>query len=125
MGRTIPSITQTWLAEEAALNRFKRALRESDQRILDELLVMSRQHLAEASYASDLYPLDAYILSILIEIYKQFKLLQDGQPMVMVSQPSLLMDLITAHTPSQPILPEPEPEPSTTLLEPKYIPFED
>ena len=76
MGRTIASITQTWQEEEAALNRFKRALRKDDQIILDELLVMSRLHLAEASYASNLYPLDMYLIAILIEVYKQLKATQ-------------------------------------------------
>ena len=73
MGRTIASITQTWQEEEAALNRFKRALRKDDQVLLDELLVMSRLHLAEASYASNLYPLDMYLIAILLEVYKQLK----------------------------------------------------
>lgn len=76
MGRTIASITQTWQEEEAALNRFKRALRKDDQLLLDELLVMSRLHLAEASYASNLYPLDMYIIAILLEVYKQLKVIQ-------------------------------------------------
>ncbi|MBP7213049.1 MAG: hypothetical protein KBA03_02335 [Anaerolineaceae bacterium] len=76
MGRTIASITQTWQEEEAALNRFKRALRKDDQVLLDELLVMSRLHLAEASYASNLYPLDMYIIAILLEVYKQLKVIQ-------------------------------------------------
>lgn len=76
MGRTIASITQTWQEEEAALNRFKRALRKDDQTLLDELLVMSRLHLAEASYASNLYPLDMYIIAILLEVYKQLKATQ-------------------------------------------------
>lgn len=76
MGRTIASITQTWQEEEAALNRFKRALRKDDQALLDELLVMSRLHLAEASYASNLYPLDMYIIAILLEVYKQLKVIQ-------------------------------------------------
>ena len=76
MGRTIASITQTWQEEEAALNRFKRALRKEDQIILDELLVMSRLHLAEASYASNLYPLDMYLIAILLEVYKQLKATQ-------------------------------------------------
>ena len=76
MGRTIASITQTWQEEEAALNRFKRALRKDDQALLDELLVMSRLHLAEASYASNLYPLDMYIIAILLEVYKQLKATQ-------------------------------------------------
>ena len=76
MGRTIASITQTWQEEEAALNRFKRALRKDDQILLDELLVMSRLHLAEASYASNLYPLDMYLIAILLEVYKQLKATQ-------------------------------------------------
>ncbi|NLG41411.1 MAG: hypothetical protein GX544_06880 [Chloroflexi bacterium] len=76
MGRTIASITQTWQEEEAALNRFKRALRKDDQVVLDELLVMSRLHLAEASYASNLYPLDMYLIAILLEVYKQLKATQ-------------------------------------------------
>jgi len=76
MGRTIASITQTWQEEEAALNRFKRALRKEDQVLLDELLVMSRLHLAEASYASNLYPLDMYLIAILLEVYKQLKAAQ-------------------------------------------------
>ncbi|NLZ26801.1 MAG: hypothetical protein GX884_04405 [Chloroflexi bacterium] len=76
MGRTIASITQTWQQEEAALNRFKRALRKEDQILLDELLVLSRLHLAEASYASNLYPLDMYLIAILLEVYKQLKAIQ-------------------------------------------------
>ena len=80
MGRTIASITQTWQEEEAALNRFKRALRKDDQALLDELLVMSRLHLAEASYASNLYPLDMYLIAILLELYKQLKSMQKEMP---------------------------------------------
>jgi hypothetical protein len=80
MGRTIASITQTWQEEEAALNRFKRALRKEDQILLDELLVMSRLHLAEASYASNLYPLDMYLIAILLELYKQLKSMQKVLP---------------------------------------------
>ena len=76
MGRTIASITQTWLQEEAALKRFERALRKDDQLLLEELLVRSRQHLAEASYASNLYPLDMYLIAILLEVYKELKALQ-------------------------------------------------
>src|SRR5690606_12747939 len=40
------------------------------------LLVMSRLHLAEASYASNLYPLDMYLIAILLEVYKQLKATQ-------------------------------------------------
>ncbi len=76
MGRTIASITQTWHEEEAALKRFERALRKEDQILLDELLVFSRLHLAEASYASNLYPLDMYLIAILLEVYKKLKSLE-------------------------------------------------
>jgi len=38
--------------------------------------VLSRLHLAEASYASNLYPLDMYLIAILLEVYKQLKSLQ-------------------------------------------------
>ena len=76
MGRTIASITQTWHEEEAALKRFERALRKEDQVLLDELLVFSRLHLAEASYASNLYPLDMYLIAILLEVYKKLKSLE-------------------------------------------------
>lgn len=77
MGRTIASITQTWQQEEAALRRFQRALRKEDQALLDELLVMSHLHIAEASYASNLYPMDMYLISILLEVYKQLKATQN------------------------------------------------
>ncbi len=76
MGRTIASITQTWQQEEAAIKRFERALRKEDQNYLNELLVLSRLHLAEASYASNLYPLDMYLIAIALELYKQLKALQ-------------------------------------------------
>lgn len=103
MGRTIASITQTWQEEEAALKRFKRALRKDDQILLDELLVLSRLHLAEASYASNLYPLDIYLIAILLEVYKQLKATQcelhnpeqikDEQ---LLHEQSIFLDLITS-----------------------------
>ena len=37
MGRTLPSATQIMQQDEAALTRFRRALRRSDQLILDDL----------------------------------------------------------------------------------------
>lgn len=92
MGRTIASITQTWLQEEAALKRFERALRKEDQLALEELLVLSRQHLAEASYASNLYPLDMYLIAILLEVYKQLKALQRQTAQANGSDPQAQLD---------------------------------
>ncbi len=76
MGRTILSATQTWVEEEKALGRFIRALRKSDQNLVQELLAFSRQHIAEASYASNLYPMDIYLVSMLLEMYKKVKRLE-------------------------------------------------
>jgi hypothetical protein len=76
MGRTIQSATQTWVDEDAALQRFVRALRKSDQVLIDELIALSHSHVAEASYASNLYPMDIYLVSMLLELYKKVKQLE-------------------------------------------------
>ena len=56
MGRTLQSITQVFLDEEQAFARFRRALRRSDQLVLDDLFAAARQHLAAAAYASHALP---------------------------------------------------------------------
>lgn len=71
MGRTIRSATQTWLEEEKALMRFTRALRREDQAVMKDLINLSRLHIAETSYAGNLYPMDAYIISMLLEVAKR------------------------------------------------------
>ena len=73
MGRTIRSATQTWAEEEKALSRFTRALRKEDQRLMLELINRSRLHIAESSYASNLYPMEIYIISMLLETFKQLR----------------------------------------------------
>ncbi len=77
MGRTILSATQTWVEEEKALRRFVRALRKSDQALILELLALSRRHIAEASYASNLYPMDIYLVSMLLEMYRKVRHLEN------------------------------------------------
>jgi hypothetical protein len=76
MGRTILSATQTWVEEEKALTRFVRALRKSDQLLAKELIALARQHIAEASYASNLYPMDIYLVSMLLELHKKIRKLE-------------------------------------------------
>ena len=71
MGRTIQSITQTFLEEEQAFARFRRALRRSDQLILDDLFASARQHLAAAAYASHALPFEVFLLSMLLEEHKE------------------------------------------------------
>jgi hypothetical protein len=71
MGRTLPSITQTFLQEQQSLLKFRRALRLEDQRALDDLLASARQHLAAAAYASHLLPFEVMLLAMLVEEHKQ------------------------------------------------------
>jgi hypothetical protein len=70
MGRTLPSITQAFLAEQQSLAKFRRALRREDQRALDDLLAASRHHLAAAAYASHLLPFEVMLLAMLLEEHK-------------------------------------------------------
>ncbi|MPM27890.1 hypothetical protein SDC9_74405 [bioreactor metagenome] len=76
MGRTIVSATQTWIEEDKALKRFERALRKKDQVLINELMALAHTHIAEASYASNLYPMDVYLISMLLELYKKLKRLE-------------------------------------------------
>lgn len=123
MGRTISSITQTWQAESAALERFKRALRKDDQILLEELIGFSRLHLAEASYASNLYPMDAFLLSIILELYKIIRQIQPDHPQLSPESSKLigiLEKIATSELPST--VPVRLIQPAN---EPEYIPFYD
>jgi hypothetical protein len=71
MGRTLPSITQAFLQEQGAFARFRRALRRSDQRALDDLFVAARKHLAAAAYASHALPFETFLLAMLLEEHKE------------------------------------------------------
>jgi len=71
MGRTLTSITQIFLEEEQAFARFRRALRRSDQLVLDDLFASARQHIAAAAYASHALPFEVFLLSMLLEEHKE------------------------------------------------------
>lgn len=71
MGRTLPSITQAFLQEEASFSRFRRALRRSDQIVLDDLFASARQHLAAAAYATHALPFETFLLCMLLEEHKE------------------------------------------------------
>jgi hypothetical protein len=71
MGRTLPSITQSFMEEQAAFGRFRRALRRSDQLVLDELFVSARQHLAAAAVAANALPMETFLLAMLLEERKE------------------------------------------------------
>jgi len=71
MGRTLPSITNEFLQEQSSFNRFRRALRRSDQLALDDLFASARQHLAAAAFASHALPFEVFLLSMLLEEHKE------------------------------------------------------
>jgi hypothetical protein len=76
MGRTLPSITQSWMEEQAAFSRFRRALRRGDQLALDDLFVGARQHLAAAAFAGNVLPMETFLLAMLLEEHKHVLRLQ-------------------------------------------------
>lgn len=76
MGRTLPSITQVFLAEQESLQRFRRALRRSDQYIFDQLLDAAHHHLAAVAYAAHPLPFEVFLLSMLLEEHKETRRLR-------------------------------------------------
>jgi hypothetical protein len=71
MGRTLPSITMAFLQEQESFSRFRRALRRSDQRALDDLFAAAHKHLAAAAYASHVLPFETFLLAMLLEEHKE------------------------------------------------------
>lgn len=71
MGRTIPSITQSFLQEQESFSRFRRALRRSDQLALDDLFASAHKHLAATAYAAHALPFETLLLAMLLEEHKE------------------------------------------------------
>lgn len=71
MGRTLPTTSMLVQQEEQAFARFRRALRRSDQVILDDLFASAHQHLAAAQYAAHALPFEVMLLSMLLEEHKE------------------------------------------------------
>ncbi|MCA9871797.1 MAG: hypothetical protein KDI03_09315 [Anaerolineae bacterium] len=77
MGRTLPSFMQVIQQEQAEWSKFRRALRQEDQRILDDLFTSARYHVAACAYASQPTPLEAMLMAMLIEDHKAIRRLED------------------------------------------------
>ena len=76
MGRTLPSATRLILNEQAALAKFRRALRQEDQAALDDLFRAARYHVAALAYGAHLLPFEAMLLAMLIEEHKRMQQLE-------------------------------------------------
>ena len=73
MGRTLPSTTMQFFQDIDSLKRFHRALRRSDQVLLDELLASAQKHLPAAGHAAHEFPFECVLLAMLIETHKELK----------------------------------------------------
>lgn len=77
MGRTLPSATQLMYQEEAALSRFRRALRRSDQLAFDDLFTSAQKHISAAAYAAHALPFETFLMAMLLEEHKKVVRLQE------------------------------------------------
>lgn len=78
MGRTLPSANQIMQQDEAALGRFRRALRRSDQLVLDDLFNSAQKHLSAAAYTAHILPFETFLLSMLLEEHKEVMHLREA-----------------------------------------------
>ncbi len=77
MGRTV--ITSTQLLQKLQDDdwaKFRRALRQEDQKALDELFALAKFHTAPLAYASAPAPMDAVLLAMLLELLKRIRALE-------------------------------------------------
>jgi len=57
--------------EEAALSRFRRALRRGDQLILDDLFTAAQKHISATAYAAHALPFETFLMAMLLEEHKE------------------------------------------------------
>jgi hypothetical protein len=88
MGRTVLPYSHVWEEEKQRWLKFRRALRREDQTYFDRLFELARLHLQAGVYASNPWPLESMLLSMLLEHEKALEALkarlrrmeeQDGQ----------------------------------------------
>jgi len=69
-------MTMVFFQEQDSFARFRRALRRSDQRSLDELFAAARLHVAAAAYAAHPLPFETFLLAMLLEEHKEVQRLR-------------------------------------------------
>lgn len=122
MGRTLPSATQVFLREQESFLRFRRALRRSDQKALDDLFAAAHKHLAAAAYASHALPFEVFLLSMLLEEHKlvlRMRYLLNPKDAAALEQleqgdSTAYLDSITAAMDAAIFAPLPEPDEART-----------
>jgi len=59
------------LNEEAALARFRRALRRGDQLVFDDLFTAAQKHISATAYAAHALPFETFLMAMLLEEHKE------------------------------------------------------
>ncbi|MEW6386639.1 MAG: hypothetical protein AB1491_03885 [Thermodesulfobacteriota bacterium] len=77
MGRTVLPYSQLWERERQRWQKFRRALRREEQALFDRLFALARLHLQAGVYASNPWPLEAMLLSMLLEHQKALCALEE------------------------------------------------
>ena len=70
MGRTVLPYRQVLEREYNEWKKFRRGLRKEDQKAFDRLFDLARLHVQAGVYASHPWPLEAILISILLEHHK-------------------------------------------------------
>lgn len=77
LGRTVPSFRMRLEEIIVELSVFRRALRGEDKAAFDSLMNKARKHASSCTVAPTLDPMDAVLLSILIEQQKEINSLKE------------------------------------------------
>lgn len=77
MGRTVLPYSHVWEEERSRWLKFRRALRKEDQAHFDRLFELARLHLQAGVYASNPWPLESMLLSMLLEQEKALSTMQE------------------------------------------------
>jgi hypothetical protein len=77
MGRTVLPYSHVWEEERSRWQKFRRALRREDQAHFDRLFELVRLHLQAGVYASQPWPLETMLLSMLLEHEKAISALEE------------------------------------------------
>jgi hypothetical protein len=77
MGRTVLPYSHIWEEERSRWQKFRRALRKEDQAHFDRLFELARLHLQAGVYASNPWPLESMLLSMLLEHEKAISALEE------------------------------------------------
>jgi hypothetical protein len=77
MGRTVLPYSHVWEEERQRWQKFRRALRQEDQAQFDRLFELARLHLQAGVYASNPWPLESMLLSMLLEHEKALSVIEE------------------------------------------------